>query len=236
MMANVTRFADRVAERATWTKGGPVVSHLPDDEITTLEEQAQATIGDPTSLGLWGFATGTWMVGTVIAGVFPDGAILGTAPVLLMFAGIAQFIAGLFAFRRANSLAATAFCCFGAFNTTVGFGLLMQGAAVLARNPDALVLEGFLLESFGFIALALAIAALRTNWALFTVLLTLAIGYACSGVPDLANAVNQGGYGVVGHIGGWILVFSALCAYYTGMALVVNSTWKRNVLPIGGQP
>lgn len=33
-----------------------------------------------------------------------------------MFAELAQFIAGLFAFRRPNMLAATVFCSFGAFN------------------------------------------------------------------------------------------------------------------------
>src|SRR5579875_1800059 len=110
-MANV----ERIERRASWTKGGPVVSNMRDEEIVALEEQAAATMGDSTTMGLWGFATGTWIVGTVIAGVFPTSALTATAPVLLVFAGIAQFIAGLYAYRRANSLAATAFCCFGAF-------------------------------------------------------------------------------------------------------------------------
>jgi succinate-acetate transporter protein len=207
-----------------------------EEEIVALEEQAAATMGDSTTLGLWGFATGTWIVGTVIAGVFPQNAATGVAPVLLVFAGLAQFIAGLFAYRRANSLAATAFCCFGAFNVTVAMIYLLQARGILATTGDPIVLEGFLLESFGFIALALCLAALRANMALVAVLGTLAVGYALSGIPMLANAVGQDGWGVIGSIGGWFLVASAFFAYYTGMAMVVNSSWKRTVLPIGGEP
>lgn len=103
-------------KRESWTKSGPVVSHLPQDEIEFLEERATATIAAPAPLGLWDFATGTWITGTVIAGMFPPTALTATIPVLLIFAGLTQFIAGLFAFRRANVLSATAFCSFGAFN------------------------------------------------------------------------------------------------------------------------
>jgi succinate-acetate transporter protein len=233
-MANVTKF-ERIQEHAMWTKAGPVVSHLPDEDIATLEEQAVATIGDPTALGLWGFATGTWMVGTVIGGIFPENAFTGVVPSLLIFAGIAQFIAGLFAYRRANSLAATAFCCFGAFNTAAAFTFLLQAMQLLPTGGDARVLLGFLLESFGFIALALTIAAMRTNTALIAVLGLLCIGYVLAGIPNLANNTG-GGFGVIGNIGGWFLVASALCAYYAGMAMAVNSAWRRTVMPIGGQP
>lgn len=232
-MANVAAIE---TEHATWTKSGPVVSHLPDEQIAALEDQATATVGDPTTLGLWGFATGTWIVGTVIAGVFSPDAFAGTAPVLLVFAGLAQFIAGLFAYRRANALAGTAFCCFGAFNVTAAFLFLLQAMKLLPMTGDAAVLQGFVLESFAFIALALTLAALRANMAVVSVLLTLAVGYALSGIPNLANAVGQPGWGTISAIGGWFLVASALLAYYTGMAMVVNSTWKRTVLPIGGEP
>lgn len=231
-MANI----EPIARHASWTKGGGVVSHMREEEIVALEEQAAATMGDSTTLGLWGFATGTWMVGTVIAGVFPQSASTSVLPVLLVFAGIAQFIAGLFAYRRANSLAATAFCCFGAFSVTVAVIYLMQAGGILATTGDPIVLEGFLLESFGFIALALCFAALRTNMALVAVLATLAVGYALSGIPNLANAVGQPGWSIIGGIGGWFLVASAFFAYYAGMAMVVNSTWKRTVLPIWGEP
>ncbi len=60
-MANVTRF-ERIEEHAMWTKAGPVVSHLPDEEVAALEEHAAATMGDPTTLacGVSPPAPGWW--------------------------------------------------------------------------------------------------------------------------------------------------------------------------------
>lgn len=231
-MAQVTSLM----KHESWTKAGPVVSRLAEEEIEVLEDRAIATIADPAPLGLWGFATGTWVTGTVIAGMFPASALTGTIPVLLVFAGVAQFIAGLIAFRRANMLAATAFCSFGSFNvlTATLFGL--QAAGKLATTGDPVVLQGLVLESFGFIALALTIAALRTNMALVLTLLLLCAGYVLAGIPNLTNSVGSGSFGTIGNIGGWVLVASAFFAYYTGMALVVNSSWRRTVFPIGGEP
>jgi len=223
-------------KRERWTKSGPVVSHLDETEISNLEERAIATIGDPSTLGLWGFATGTWMAGTIIGGAFPHSSITAVVPVLIVFAGIVQFIAGLFAYRRANVLAATAFCAFGAFNVTEGFFLALQSANTVAAIGAPLILNGFLFESFAFIAAALALAAARTNVAMVCVLGTLAVGYCLSGIPDLIGSANAGGFGIVGNIGGWFLVASAACAYYTGAAFVINSAWNRTALPIGGEP
>jgi succinate-acetate transporter protein len=209
---------------------------MPEDEIEVLEDRAAATIADPAPLGLWGFATGTWVTGTVIAGVFPPTALIATIPVLLVFAGLAQFIAGLISFRRVNVLAATAFCAFGSFNVLTALLFGLQSAGKLTTTGDPIILQGFILISFGFIALALTIAALRTNAALVLTLLLLAIGYVLAGIPQLYNTVGTGPLGRIGNIGGWFLVASAFFAYYTGMALVVNSSWKRTILPVGGEP
>lgn len=94
---------------------------------------------------------------------------------------------------------------------------------------------GFMPESFGFISVALTIAALRTNAALVIVLGTLCVGYTLSGIPNLANGAGSAGWDVIQSIGAWFLVASSFFASYTGMALVVNSTWNRTVLPLGGE-
>lgn len=225
----------RLIRHENWTKSGPVVSRLPEDEIEVLEDRATATVADPTPLGLWAFATGTWITGTVIGGAFPASAQTAVIPVLLIFAGLAQFIAGLFAFRRANVLASTAFCCFGSFNVLTALLFGLQAAGRLPMTGDAIVLQGFVLESFAFIAFALTIAALRTNAGLVLTLLLLGAGYGLTGIPNLANSVGHGTYGLIGNMGGWVLVASAFFAYYTGMAVVVNSIWKRTIFPVGGE-
>jgi succinate-acetate transporter protein len=219
-----------ISKHELWTKAGPVISHMDDAEVSALEERASATIADSSALGLWAFATGTWIVGTVIAGLFPASAFTATIPVLLVFAGVTQFIAGLYAFRRTNALAATAFCSFGAFNVTTAFIFGLQAIHHLAMSGPPVVLQGFLLESFGFIAFVLTIAALRANVALVLVLGTLCAGYVLSGIPDF-----NGTMAAIGHVGGWVLIVSAALAFYTGAAFVVNSAWNRIVLPIGGE-
>lgn len=222
-------------KRETWTKSGPMVSNLPQDEIEILEERAAATVADPAPLGLWGFATGTWIAGTIFAGMFPITSLTATIPVLLIFAGLTQFIAGLFAFRRANVLSATAFCSFGAFNVLTALLFGLQSINKLPTTGDRAILQGLVLESFAFIALALTIAALRTNAGLVLTLALLAAGYALVGIANLTNSVGNGTFGFIGNIGGWVLVASAFFAYYTGMAVVVNSSWNRTVFPLGGE-
>lgn len=249
----IEKNRDRL-ERETWTRAGPVVARIPDDEILALEERAMATVGDPSPMGLWAFATGTWIIGTVVGGAFgaPAAAaaqagaaatapafstFFAVVPVLLFFSGVAQFIAGLFAYRRASPLMATAFCCFGAFAVSAAFGFLLQAWGVLPTpmSGNSQVLLGFLYESFGFIAFALAMAAMGVNATTVLWLATLCVGFVLAGIPDLA-AVQTGGWMVLGNIGGWFLVASAAVAYYLGMAIIVNSCSRRVVMGIGGKP
>lgn len=236
-MANVTQLR----EYAMWTKAGPIAVHDTEtnyvNNIAAFEEQAAASVGDPAPFGLWAFATGTWIAGTVFGGAFPYGSLPGVAPLLLLFAGIGQFIAGLFAYRRTNSLMATAFCSFGSLYVTIGTMLLMTDVAhVVPAGVHEPVFMGLLLESFAFIAFALALASARTNVAIMAFLGLLTIGYMLVGIPQLAASVGTGGWGVVGNVGGWFMVASSFFAAYAGLALVVNSTWRRMVLPLGGEP
>jgi succinate-acetate transporter protein len=226
---------DRVPKHASWTKAGPVYSTLPEHEIVALEDRAAATIAEPGPLGLWGLATGTWILATILAGDYPAAWAGLTIPVLLIFSGIAQFIAGLYAYRRANALMGNAFCCFAALHLTLAMMFLFEDAHLLPAGSNAPVYAGFLLESFAFIALALAVAAVRVNTVLFTVFGLLFLGHVLTGVAALADSIGTGGWGVVGAIGGYIMMASALFAYYGGAALIVNSTWRRIVLPLGGE-
>jgi len=247
-MAEVTRLRRR---HENWTRGGPVVSDMDETEITALGDRAAATVADPTPMGLWVFATGTWILGTIYAGVFPalqpaapGGAATATSatsastaaiPVLMIVAGAALFIAGLFAYRRASLLSATAFCCFGALYFATALFFYLQSNGMLALTGDPLVIQGFVLVSFGFMALALTIAALRTNMGWVAVLATLCVGLILIGISHLRGHAPGAG-GAISDIGGWFLWASAFCAYYTGAALIVNSIWEQTTLPIGGEP
>lgn len=103
------------------------------------------------------------------------------APVLLLFAGVAQVIGGLFAFRRSNAFAAHASCCHGSFNTVAGITLLLQATGRIPITPAAQTMWGYFLCSFGFISLALMLASLKRNMVWAGLLGALAVGYTLVG-------------------------------------------------------
>jgi len=127
-----------------WTPAGPVKSpaDIPLDQITREEVRARAMVGDASALGLLGFATGTFTVSAIATGWFAAGDIPWTVPVLLVFAGIAQFIAGMWAFRRGDVFGGTAFGAFGAFNTTFAFWDLTMHPATLGGSAAAAPING----------------------------------------------------------------------------------------------
>lgn len=210
----------------SWTNAGPVVTHMPDDRVYEVQEVAEASIGDPTPMGLWGFAVGTLLVAIPIAGQVPLTAVQATLPTLLIFAGLGQFIAGLIAYRKGNTFAATAMCCFGANNVVVAAFYLFIGAGVFPKNAETLRMLGIDLIAFGYIALILMFAAFRYNVALVLTLLALWPGYALVGIG------NVGGGTVVAQVGAWFLIVSAGFAFYTAGALALNSAFRRTIMPL----
>ena len=232
-MEMATDAPTRPSRRQTWTLGGPVVSSLPEEELTGLEERAKLAIGSPAAFSLFGFATGTWIAGIVTTGLFGGAqSFPAVVPVLVVFAGIAQFIGGLVAYRRGNTFAGTAFCSYGANNVVVATFFFLQAAKVIPAAPGSPAAEMLALELFCFalISLVFAIGALRLNVTFTLVLVALVPGFALAGIP---NAAGTGVSPVIGHIGGYFLIASAALAAYAAAALVLNSVWQRRFLPLG---
>lgn len=210
-----------------WTKAGPIASSLPELEIRTIEERHQAELGEPAALGLFGFATGTTVVAFVISGIVPSTSLIAAVPVLLIFAGIGQFVAGLYALMKGNTFAATAFGSFGANNVVVAaFAWMMQGG-LIPDSPANRLLMAIGLLCFGYISLMLALAAMRVNPTFTLVVAALVPGYTLAAFPWF------GGSAVVGTIGGIFLFIAAALAFYAASAVVINSTFERAVLPLG---
>lgn len=212
---------------AVWTTAGLVETTRPVDEVRRIEADREASVGDPAPMALFGFATGTFLVSMILTGMWPMGALMAVVPALLWFAGIGQFVGGLFALARGSTLGGTAFCSFGAGNVIVATFVWMQQNGVIPLTTDSKTMLGIGLFCLGYIALMLTIAAVRANAAYLVTLATLTVGYVLAAVPDV------GGSPVVGHIGGWFLVASALCAFYAAGAVAVNSQWQREALPVG---
>jgi succinate-acetate transporter protein len=124
-------------------------------------------------------------------------------------------------------MGATAFCSFGMGYIIAATFIWMQAGGIIPATSMNHQMLAIGLFCFAYIAAMLAVAALRANSVYLLTLLALVPGYALAGVQQF------GGPATIGHIGGWFLVAAALLAFYAAGAVVVNSQWCREVLPMG---
>lgn len=234
-IAELREEAAHTQEHGVWAKGGPVFSRLSDSTVHGLEGVALATFGDAAATGMWAFGTGCWATGLFQAGILPFGRMSMSFPMLLAYAGAVLFIAGLFLFRRNNTFLASVFCTYGAVNFSRGLLFLAENRGALPQGGSAAVLEGCLMEAFAYIALSLLIAALRMNVVMVLLLACTFVGFVLGGLPLLAAQPPPDAFAHAARIGGYVLLGAAAVAYYGGTALIVNTAWRRVVLPLGGQ-
>lgn len=183
-------------------------------------------IAAPSILGLFGFAGSTFIVAANIVGWYGnDMTPVYLAPFVAAFGGLAQFLAGMWAYKARDGIATAMHGMWGSY--WIGYGLLyiLAAAGVLSFGEISSPL------GFWFIALAAitfmgAIAATGENMALAAVLHTLWIGSALLAIGLLT------GVAVWEVVGGYVLIVSAICAWYTASALMFEGT-GRPLLPVG---
>lgn len=195
------------------------------EEARPADPQARA-YADPAPVGLAGFALTTLLLSIINTGLLKEGgAILPVLAVAAFYGGIAQFVAGLFEFRRGNTFGATAFMSYGAFWLT--YWWLVQHLAVAGDVHNAL---GLYLLGWGIFTAYMAVAALRVSLAVLAVLVLLTLTYVF-----LAVGSFQGGAPpqVMTQVGGWFGIVTGLTAWYASAAAVINATHRRTLLPTG---
>ncbi len=194
-----------------------------------VRERPSWAPADPAALGLSGFALTTFILGLVNANVISGKDVFVVLSVAAAYGGLAQLLAGMWAFAERNLFAAVAFSSYGAF--WISFVLLIQffmpetvkASGTLPAN-HALALYLF---CWGFFTLYMWFASFRVNIAVNLVLLTLWIAYLLLGLGLLGS-----GHTTITHIGGWVTVACAVLAWYTAAAIVINGTLGRTVLPV----
>jgi succinate-acetate transporter protein len=185
-------------------------------------------IAAPSILGLFGFAGATFIVAAYLAGWYSaQGAPLYLFPFAAFFGGLAQFLAGMWSYRARDGLATAMHGMWGSFWMAYGllYFLAATGTATLPTGP-------FVELGFWFIVLA-AITWIGT-WAALAVsgALTGVLGFLAAGSTIMAIAQLTGS-GVLTVIAGWLFIISAVLAWYTASALMLNSVYGRHVLPFG---
>jgi hypothetical protein len=189
----------------------------------STEPPAAATslIADPAPLGLAGFAMTTFVLSLANAKVWPAGAVAAIA-LALAYGGLAQLLAGMWEFKRGNTFGATAFSSYGAFWLSFWY---LNSHSVIAP-ADAPVVVGTFLLGWTIFTAYMTVATLRLNMALVAVfvLLTLTFVFLTIGAFQSSDGWTK--------LGGWVGVATAAAAWYTSFAIVLKSTFNRDVLPV----
>jgi hypothetical protein len=188
------------------------------------------TPANPAPLGLAGFAATTFMLSLINADLVSHLALTGVLGMALAYGGIAQLIAGIWEFRTGNTFGAVAFCSYGAFWISFYFLVTVGLKGVPVREVDSVI--GLYLWTWGIFTTLMFFASLRTTGAVALVFLLLAITYIVLGIGNAALAGGTSSINGTIKLGGWIGILTAIAAWYTAIAAVLESTFGRTVLPV----
>ncbi len=178
------------------------------------------SIADPGPLGLAGFAMTTFILSLVNAQVITGASSADFLGLALVYGGAAQFFAGMWEFRKGNTFGALAFGSYGAFWIAVFVQVkFFPGSA-------AGIGWSYFLLAWTIFTFYMLTASLKTTGAVFMVFLALTVTFAllCAGSFKDSASITQAG----GDCG----IATAIFAWYASWAVVVNSTFKRAVMPV----
>ncbi len=189
------------------------------------EAPADPGIADPAPLGLAAFALTTFLLSLFNAGLLNSAGEPVVFSLGLFYGGLAQLLAGMWEFRNRNTFGATAFSSYGAFWLAFwGFEQFYADKIPEAQLPAAV---GWFLIAWGIFTAYMFIGSLRVTGAVMAVFLLLALTFFLLGIGELTGSTG------ISRIGGYVGIATALVAWYTSAAGVINSNFGRTVLPVG---
>ncbi|KII83936.1 hypothetical protein PLICRDRAFT_432556 [Plicaturopsis crispa FD-325 SS-3] len=189
-------------------------------------------IGNPGALGLFSFASTTFMLSLYNVGahgVSTPNVIVGMA---LFTGGLAQLLAGMWEFPRGNQFGGTAFVSYGAFWMSYATILIPSSgiATAYATKQELDNAIGIYLEIWFVFTSLLLIGAIRRNITFILLLFFLALTFLILGVGSFTGSasVNRAG-GALGIITAWI-------AYYAGVSELLVREESYWMPPLGALP
>jgi uncharacterized protein len=186
-------------------------------------------VAAPSILGLYGFAAATFMVAANLAGWY--GSTTTTPMFLFPFAavigGLNQFMSGMWAYRARDALATAMHGTWGSFWIAYGiFWWLVSNHTITPPAGSTFVALGYWFIVLAAITAAGTVAAATESGSLFAVLGALTAGSVLLAISFLIGSTT------VLEWGGWVLVASAILAWYTASAMMLAATSGRTVLPL----
>ena len=186
-------------------------------------------IAAPSVLGLFGFAGATFMVAANMAHWFGTANTdLYLAAFAATFGGLAQFAAGMWAFKARDSVATAAHGMWGAF--WIAYGILQY--SFLTGELHAPTGVAFPALGYWFIVLAAITwmcgwAASAESKAVAAVLYFLAAGSTLAAIAYLIGSE------IAQIIAAYLFIISAILAWYSASALMLEGAFHRSVLRTG---
>jgi uncharacterized protein len=199
-----------------------------EDRTTQPSVQPAASasgIANPAPLGLAGFALTTFLLSAANANWMTAASGHAWLGYALAYGGLCQLLAGMWEFRSGNVFGATAFSTYGGFWIGLALWALLVSPG-LSGNVAGHDL-GWILLAFAIFNTYMLIMSASVNMAVFAVFLTLEITEIVLFIGNFALNTT------IVHVGGYIGVITALCAWYTSAAGVAAGVGGRIQLPVG---
>lgn len=213
------------AFEASAMAGRPMFAQAPSPSLRT--------IANPAPLGLFSFASTTLILSLFnlqARDITIPNVVVGMA---LGCGGLAQLLAGQWEFACGNTFGATAFSSYGAFWLSFG-ALYWPGSGILDAyikdgvvSPQLASALGIYLITWFIVTFLFFVASLRTHLAFNLLFGFLSLTFA------LLSAGAFTGHVIVTKVGGGFGVVTALVAYYTGCAALINNKDSFANLPRG---
>jgi len=180
-------------------------------------------IANPAPLGLAGFGLTTLVLNVVNAGIVPKESVGMVLPLGLFYGGLAQFMAGMWEFKKGNTFGATAFGSFGAFWMSFATMEILIYNGALDPVPKGGI--AVFLVAWGIFTGFMSVGTFKINRALQVIFVTLTLLFFLLAIGVYSPVVHR--------IAGIEGIICALSALYTSAAIVINTTWEKEMLPLG---
>ena len=182
-------------------------------------------LANPAPLGLMGFGMTTVLLNLHNAGFFALGSMI--LAIGIFYGGIAQIIAGVLEYRKGNTFGVTAFTSYGLFWISLVALLIIPQIVPGFEGPDDTAMGSYLFM-WGLFTFMMFISTLKKPKALQFVFASLALLFWLLALGHFLQNPD------ITKIAGYEGIICGLSAIYLAMAEVMNETYGKTILPIGG--
>jgi hypothetical protein len=182
-------------------------------------------LANPAPLGLMGFGMTTVLLNIHNAGFFALGSMI--LAMGIFYGGLAQIIAGILEYRKGNTFGVTAFSSYGLFWLSL-VGLVVIPTLIPGVTKPGDTAMGCYLFMWGLFTGLMFISALKKPKALQFVFGSLTILFWLLALGHFLQNPT------ITIIAGYEGIICGLSAIYLAMAEVINETYGKTILPVGG--